>query len=175
MQNDPGVKVFCIGPKLAGFDDLNWIETAADEHEISAAMEKALGDGVIEGAVALHYPFPVGVTTIGKVFTPGKGKPCFVASSTGTSSPVRTEAMLRNAIYGIAVAKSAGVAEPTVGILNLDGAQTVLRALQKLRTTAADQLCRQHQKDGGAIFRGNDLLAGAADVCVTDTSPATSS
>lgn len=170
MQNDPGVKVFCIGPKLAGFDDLNWIETAADEHEISAAMEKALGDGVIEGAVALHYPVPVGVTTIGKVFTPGKGKPCFVASSTGTSSPVRTEAMLRNAIYGIAVAKSAGVAEPTVGILNLDGAQTVLRALQKLKDNGyginfADSI----RKDGGAIFRGNDLLAGAADVCVTDT------
>ncbi len=132
LPSDPGVKVFCIGPKLAGYEDLNWIETAADEHEISAAMEKALSDGTIEGAVALHYPFPVGVTTIGKVFTPGKGKPCFVASSTGTSSPVRTEAMLRNAIYGVAVAKSAGIPEPTVGVLNLDGAQTVLRALQTL-------------------------------------------
>ena len=95
QQNDPSVKVFCIGPKLEGYEDLNWIETAADEHEIAHAMEQALNDGVIAGAVALHYPFPVGVTTIGKVFTPGKGKPCFIASSTGTSSPVRTEAMLR--------------------------------------------------------------------------------
>ncbi|MDO5115026.1 MAG: glycine/sarcosine/betaine reductase complex component C subunit alpha [Synergistaceae bacterium] len=170
MQNDPSVKVFCIGPKLAGFEDLNWIETAANEQEISAAMEKALGDGIIEGAVALHYPFPVGVTTIGKVFTPAKGKPCFVASSTGTSSSVRTEAMLRNAIYGVAVAKSAGVAEPTVGVLNLDGAQTVLRALQKLKDNGYGiSFAESVRKDGGAILRGNDLLAGAADVCVTDT------
>ena len=132
MHNDPAIKVFCIGPKLEGYEDLDWIETPADEHAIAAAMEDALNDGIIEGAVALHYPFPVGVTTIGKVFTPGKGKPCYVASSTGTTSPVRTEAMLRNAIYGIAVAKSDGVPNPTVGVLNLDGAQTVLRALQKL-------------------------------------------
>ena len=37
MQNDPSVKVFCIGPKLAGYEDLNWVETAADEHEIGRA------------------------------------------------------------------------------------------------------------------------------------------
>ncbi|WP_281681286.1 glycine/sarcosine/betaine reductase complex component C subunit alpha [Synergistes jonesii] len=170
MQDDPTVKVFCIGPRLAGFEDLNWIETEPDEHAVSAAMEKALNDGVIEGAVALHYPFPVGVTTIGKIFTPGRGKPCFVASSTGTASPLRTEAMLRNAIYGIAVAKSAGVPDPKVGVLNLDGAQTVLRALQKLKENGygisfADSI----RKGGGAIFRGNDLLAGAGDVCVADT------
>ena len=170
QQNDPSVKVFCIGPKLEGYEDLNWIETAADEHEIAHAMEQALNDGVIAGAVALHYPFPVGVTTIGKVFTPGKGKPCFIASSTGTSSPVRTEAMLRNAIYGISVAKAAGVPNPKVGILNLDGAQTVLRALQKLKDNGYNiEFAESIRKDGGAIFRGNDLLAGAGDVCVTDT------
>ena len=28
QQNDPSVKVFCIGPKLEGYEDLNWIETA---------------------------------------------------------------------------------------------------------------------------------------------------
>ncbi len=170
MQNDPAIKVFCIGPKLEGYEDLSWIETAADEHEISAAMEKALNDGTIEGAVALHYPFPVGVTTIGKVFTPGKGKPCFVASSTGTSSSVRTEAMLRNALYGIAVAKADGVPNPTVGVLNLDGAQTVLRALQKLKDNGYEiNFADSIRKDGGAIFRGNDILAGAGDVCITDT------
>lgn len=170
MQDDPTVKVFCIGPRLAGFEDLNWIETEPDEHAVSAAMEKALNDGVIEGAVALHYPFPVGVTTIGKIFTPGRGKPCFVASSTGTASPLRTEAMLRNAIYGIAVAKSAGVTDPKVGVLNLDGAQTVLRALQKLKENGYEiSFADSIRKGGGAIFRGNDLLAGAGDVCVADT------
>ena len=170
MHNDPAIKVFCIGPKLEGYEDLNWIETPADEHIIAAEMEKALSDGIIEGAVALHYPFPVGVTTIGKVFTPGKGRPCYVASSTGTSSPVRTEAMLRNAIYGIAVAKSDGVPQPKVGVLNLDGAQTVLRALQKLADAGYEiHFADSIRKDGGAILRGNDLLAGAADVCVNDT------
>lgn len=170
MQDDPTVKVFCIGPRLAGFEDLNWIETEPDEHAVSAAMEKALNDGVIEGAVALHYPFPVGVTTIGKIFTPGRGKPCFVASSTGTASPLRTEAMLRNAIYGIAVAKSAGIPAPKVGVLNLDGAQTVLRALQKLKESGYEiSFADSIRKGGGAIFRGNDLLSGAGDVCVTDT------
>jgi len=170
MQDDPTVKVFCIGPRLAGFEYLNWIETEPDEHAVSAAMEKALNDGVIEGAVALHYPFPVGVTTIGKIFTPGRGKPCFVASSTGTASPLRTEAMLRNAIYGIAVAKSAGVTDPKVGVLNLDGAQTVLRALQKLKENGYEiNFADSIRKGGGAIFRGNDLLAGAGDVCVADT------
>ncbi|MDO4988810.1 MAG: glycine/sarcosine/betaine reductase complex component C subunit alpha [Synergistes sp.] len=170
MQNNPLVKVICIGPKLDGYEDLQWIETSADEHAVSAAMEDAISCGTIAGAVALHYPFPVGVTTIGKVFTPAKGKPCFIASSTGTASPVRTEAMLRNAIYGIAAAKSAGIAAPSVGVLNLDGAQTVLRALQKLKENGYDiKFAESIRKDGGAILRGNDLLAGAADVCVTDT------
>ena len=78
--------------------------------------------------------------------------------------------MLRNAIYGIAVAKSAGIPEPTVGVLNLDGAQTVLRALQKLKDNGYGiNFAESIRKDGGAILRGNDLLAGAADVCVTDT------
>ena len=133
-------------------------------------MEKALNDKTIAGAVALHYPFPLGVTTIGKVVTPAKGKPCFIASSTGTSSPNRVEAMVRNALYGIAAAKADGVKNPTVGILNLDGAQTVLRSLQKLKDNGYDiHFGESIRADGGAILRGNDLLAGAVDVCVNDT------
>lgn len=170
MENDPTVKVRPIGPIVKGYEHLDWIETAADEHEIARAMETALSDGTISGAVALHYPFPVGVTTIGKVVTPGKGKPCFIASSTGTSSVNRLEAMLRNAIYGISVAKANGIANPKVGVLNLDGAQTVLRALQKLADNGYDiTFGSSIRKDGGAILRGNDLLAGAVDVAVMDT------
>ena len=33
MENDPSVKVRPIGPKVAGYEHLDWIETAADEHE----------------------------------------------------------------------------------------------------------------------------------------------
>ena len=170
MQNDPTVNVVAIGPKTEGFKDIQWIETPACETDISKAMEEALKDGRISGAVALHYPFPLGVTTIGKVLTPAKAKPCFIASSTGTSSSNRVEAMVRNAIYGIAAAKADGIASPTVGILNLDGAQTVQRALQKLCENGYPiTFGSSMRKDGGAILRGNDLLAGSVDVCVTDT------
>lgn len=46
---------------------MDWIETPDCEADIAAAMEKALdskGADALEGAVALHYPFPVGVTTM---------------------------------------------------------------------------------------------------------------
>lgn len=170
MNNDPYLRVVLIGPKISGYDDMEWIETPACDADIAHAMEKALDNGMIAGAVALHYPFPLGVTTIGKVLTPARAKPCFIASSTGASSANRVDAMLRNAIYGIAAAKADGIADPTVGILNLDGAQTVLRALQKLSAGGYKiNFGTSIRKDGGAILRGNDLLAGAVDVCVTDT------
>ena len=170
MQNDPSVNVVPIGPKVEGFGQMEWIETPACESDISKAMEDALEKGIISGAVALHYPFPLGVATIGKVLTPARAKPCFIPSSTGTSSSSRVEAMLRNAIYGIAVAKADGIVAPTVGILNLDGAQTVLRALQKLSEGGYPiKFGSSMRKEGGVILRGNDLLAGSVDVCVTDT------
>ena len=170
MQNDPSVNVVPIGPKVEGFEQMEWIETPACESDISKAMEDALEKGIISGAVALHYPFPLGVATIGKVLTPARAKPCFIASSTGTSSSNRVEAMVRNAIYGIAAAKADGIAVPTVGILNLDGAQTVLRALQKLSEGGYPiTFGASMRKEGGPILRGNDLLAGSVDVCVTDT------
>ena len=170
MHNDPSVNVVPIGPKVEGFEQMEWIETPACESDISKAMEDALDKGIISGAVALHYPFPLGVTTIGKVLTPARAKPCFIASSTGTSSSNRVEAMVRNAIYGIAAARADGIVSPNVGILNLDGAQTVLRALQKLSEGGYPiTFGSSMRKEGGAILRGNDLLAGSVDVCVTDT------
>ncbi len=172
QQAAAGLHVVMIGPKLAGFDDLEWIETEETDCEarIGEAMEKALKDKRIDGAVALHYPFPMGVTTIGRVMTPGRGKDMLVASSTGSSASQRTEAMLKNAILGIAVAKALGKAEPKVGILNVEGAQTVLRALSQLKESGYEVAYGESvRKDGGTILRGNDLLAGAVDICVTDT------
>jgi betaine reductase len=94
----------------------------------------------------------------------------FIASTTGTSATSRIEAMVFNALYAIAVAKSTGIENPTVGILNLDGAQTVYRCLRELAEKGYD-ICfgESVRKDGGAVLRGNDILAGAVDVCVTDT------
>lgn len=164
------IQVVMIGPKRGKAQGLEWIETAGDEQAVAQGMEKAIEDGSIDGAVALHYPFPLGVTTVGRVLTPARGKPMFIASTTGTSATSRIEAMVFNALYAIAVAKSTGIENPTVGILNLDGAQTVYRCLRELAEKGYD-ICfgESVRKDGGAVLRGNDIIAGAVDVCVTDT------
>lgn len=172
QRENPGLSVVMIGPRTPGYEELDWIETEETDCEarIAEAMEKALTEKRIDGAVALHYPFPLGVTTIGRVVTPGRGRDMLVASTTGSSSSQRTEAMVLNAVYGIAVAKALGKENPTVGILNVEGAQTVFRALSQLREKGYKVTYGESvRKDGGAVLRGNDLLAGAVDVCVTDT------
>ena len=120
--------------------------------------------------MALHYPFPLGVTTVGRVLTPGTGKPLFMASCTGMSAAHRQEAMLRNAILGVAVAKALGITCPSVGVLNLDAAPQVLRALNRMAEKGYPlNLGQSVRGDGGSLLRGNDLLCGAVDVCVADT------
>ncbi len=169
-ENSSRIEVVMIGPRIPGFEKLSWIETEPCEEDVSEAMEKALADGRISGAVALHYPFPLGVTTIGRVMTPGRGKPMIIASSTGTSATGRVEAMVRNALYGVATAKALGIENPSVGILNVDGAQIVHKALSRLKDKGYSlSFGASVRKDGGAVLRGNDILAGAVDVCVTDT------
>ncbi|SDX63311.1 Fatty acid/phospholipid biosynthesis enzyme [Acetomicrobium thermoterrenum DSM 13490] len=170
QQQYPFIKVVMIGPRVKGFDDLEWIETDDCEADIQNAMEKALKEGSIKGAVALHYPFPLGVATVGMIHAPAKGKPLIISTSTGTSSANRVEAMVLNAIYGIAVAKARGIKKPEVGILNVDGAQMVYRSLRKLAEGGYDiTFGSSVRSDGGPILRGNDLIAGSVDVCVTDT------
>jgi len=164
------VQPVMVGPRVAGFEELEWIETSEGEADISGGLEAALKDGRVAAAVALHFPFPLGVATIGRVVTPARGKAMIVAATTGTSSANRGEAMLRNALYGIATAKALGIAAPTVGILNVDTAQPVFRALSRMAEKGYPvQFGSSVRKDGGAVLRGNDILAGAVDVCVTDT------
>ena len=168
LSNSANVIPVMIGPKVEGYEDLEYIE--CEECEIPARLEEAVKNGEVDGAVAMHFPFPLGVTTIGRVFTPGRGRPMLLASTTGTSSTVRGEAMLRNAVYGIAVAKSLGIANPTVGILNVDTAQPVFRALSRMKEKGyAITFGESTRADGGSVLRGNDILTGAVDVCVTDT------
>ena len=169
LAEDARLQVVTIGARVPGYDNLEWIETPNRDAD-TEAMESAVADGRIDGAVALHYPFPLGVTTVGRVLTPARGRPLLIASSTGMSATSRTEAMLRNAVYGIAVARALGMAKPVVGILNLDGAASVQRSLVHLaeRGYAVD-FGASVRADGGALLRGNDLLAGAVDVCVCDT------
>lgn len=134
-------------------------------------MEKLLASGDLASAVTLHYPFPIGVATVGRVVTPGRGREMFLATTTGTAAADRVEAMVRSAIYGVACAKAAGIAEPTLGVLNLEGAPQVEKILGRLSEGgyASVKWATSGRADGGAIMRGNDVLGGTPDVLVTDS------
>lgn len=160
-------EIVLIGPK--GDTGLETIE-ANTEEEMYRKMEELLDQKYIQACVTMHYDFPVGVSTVGKVVTPGYGKEMFLATTTGTASAHRAEAMVKNALYGIITAKAMGIEEPTVGILNLDGARQVERALKELNSNGYKiNFAESSRADGGAVMRGNDLLGGTADVMITDT------
>ena len=133
-------------------------------------MEELLDSGELDACVTMHYTFPIGVSTVGRVVTPGRGREMFIATTTGTSGTDRVENMMKNAVYGIAAAKACGVSRPSVGILNVDGARQVERALRKLDGNGyAVRFAESARADGGAVMRGNDLLMGVPDVMVCDT------
>ncbi|QXM05639.1 glycine reductase [Crassaminicella indica] len=159
--------IVLIGPKVDTYLEIVEVESEKDMHK---KMEELLDSGYIKACVTMHYSFPVGVSTVGRVITPGYGKEMFIGTTTGTSSVNRTEAMVKNALYGIITAKAMGIENPTVGILNVDGARQVERALKELRDNGYNiNFAESMRSDGGVIMRGNDLLAGTADVMVTDT------
>lgn len=161
------VEVVLIGPKAD--TDLEQFECNT-EAEVQSKLEELLDSGYISACVTMHYSFPIGISTVGRVVTPGKGKEMFLATTTGTSSPHRTEAMVINAISGIATAKAMGIARPKVGILNLDGARQAERILTQLGEGGYDINFSESQRaDGGVVMRGNDLLMGTPDVMVMDT------
>ena len=142
----------------------------ADDEEGHAKMDELLNSGEIDGAVTMHYPFPIGVSTVGRVITPARGKEMFVATTTGTSSSDRIEGMILNAIYGIITAKASGIANPTVGILNVDGARQTEMALKEIAEAGYPiTFCESSRADGGCVLRGNDVLQGTPDVLVTDS------
>lgn len=141
-----------------------------DEEEGHKKMEEMLKSGEVDGAVTMHFPFPIGVSTVGRAITPAKGKEMYVATTTGTASTDRVEAMIKNAIYGIIAAKSCGKTNPTVGILNVDGARQTEIALKQLQEKGYDiTFAESGRSDGGCVMRGNDALQGSADVLVCDS------
>jgi len=160
-------EVLLIGPKV---DTKLQVVEANSEEEMHKKMEELLDSGCIEACVTMHYNFPIGVSTVGRVVTPGKGKELFIATTTGTSSPHRTEAMVKNALYGIIAAKATGIKAPTVGILNVDGARQVERALKELTANGYTiNFTESGRSDGGTVMRGNDLLTGTPDIMIQDT------
>jgi hypothetical protein len=159
--------IVLIGPKVE--TNLEVAE-AATETEMYRKMEELLDKKYIKACVTMHYDFPIGVSTVGKVITPGCGKEMYLATTTGTAAVNRVEAMIKNALYGIITAKAMGEKKPTVGILNLDGARQAERALRELKANGYDiNFAESGRADGGSVMRGNDLLGGSCDVMVMDT------
>ena len=140
------------------------------EDEAHKVMEEMLSSKQVDAAVTMHYPFPIGVSTVGRIITPGTGREMFIATTTGTSSTDKVESMVKNAIYGIITAKACGIKNPTVGILNIDGARQTEIALNKLKKQGYDiNFTESRRSDGGAVMRGNDILTGSCDVMVMDS------
>lgn len=161
-----------IDATVIGSMTIEGVTTAFVENEDQAhkKMEELLDKDEIDACVTMHYPFPIGVSTVGRIVTPGKGKEMFIATTTGTSSTDKVEGMVKNAIYGIITAKACGIKNPTVGILNVDGARQTEIALTKLKEQGYDiNFAASQRADGGAVMRGNDLLMGSADVMVMDS------
>ena len=162
-----GIHVVYIGTRTHA--EIEWIQ-AGTEQEAHARMDELLASKQVDGAVTMHYQFPIGVATIGRVPTPGKGREVFLATTTGTTSVRRVDALLQNTVLGIASAKACGVERPTVGILNLDGARQTEAALRQLQQNGyAIDFAQSGRADGGCIMRGNDLLSGVCDVMVCDS------
>ena len=142
----------------------------ADDEEGHKKMEEMLKNGEIDGAVTMHFPFPIGVSTVGRCVTPATAKEMFIANTTGTSSTDRIEGMFKNAVYGIIAAKACGIANPTVGILNVDGARQTEKALKQLQENGYPiAFAESGRADGGCVMRGNDILQASPDIMVTDS------
>ena len=166
-KNNPDLDIVLIGGKeVQGFKQF----PAASLEEAHKEMERLFKEGTIKACVTMHYNFPMGVSTVGKVVTPGRGREMIIATTTGTTDTNRYKAMLLNAIGGIAVAKASGIANPTVGLLNIDGIAVIEKALNKLKDKGYKvQYTESGRADGGVRMRGNDLLQGTPDVMVCDT------
>jgi hypothetical protein len=167
QRKHTNIRVVAIGPK--GSTSLPVVEANTEEEQRST-METLLKSGEIDACVTMHYNFPLGVTTIGRVIAPATGREMLIASTTGMSAGNRTEAMHKNAILGVAVAKGLGIENPEVGILNVDGALTTERSLRDLEKEGyAINWAASKRAGGQAVMRGNDALTGACDVLVTDS------
>ena len=164
---EAGVDVYYIGTLE---DPAVTTVHVADDEEGHAKMDELLDSGEIDGAVTMHYPFPIGVSTVGRSITPAFGREMFIANTTGTSSGDRIEGMILNAIYGIITAKASGIENPTVGILNVDGARQCELALKELAENGYPiTFAESSRADGGCVLRGNDVLRGTPDILVTDS------
>lgn len=162
----PLFDIVVVGEPLEGFESYD----ACGDDEVARVLEDLFSKNIIQGAVTMHYPFPIGVSTVGKIITPASGREVYLATTTGTANTKREKAMILNAINGIIAAKAEGIKNPTVGILNIEGARVVEKKLKELVKNGFEiNFATSKRSDGGSIMRGNDLVAGTPDVMVCDS------
>lgn len=162
-----GISIVYIGSMSSSLMDCRFAQCEADVHNI---MNELLKSDTVQSAVTMHYPFPIGISTVGKLNAVGSGLPFYLASTTGTTATNRVEALVRNAICGIVAAKAGGLQNPSLGILNLDGARQAEGILRKLNEKGyAIRFAESMRADGGVVLRGNDILNGSADIVVCDS------
>ena len=150
MAASRGVDVYYIGTLTA---EAVTTVPVANEEEGHKKMEQMVESGEVDGAVTMHFPFPIGVSTVGRAVTPARGREMFIANTTGTSAAERIEAMIRNTIAGIITAKACGIKNPTVGILNVDGARQCEGALKELQANGYDiHFAESSRADGGCVM-----------------------
>ena len=77
-----GIDVYYIGTLEA--EGVTTVKVANDE-EGHDKMEEMLKNGEVDAAVTMHFPFPIGVSTVGRCVTPATAKEMFIANTTGTS------------------------------------------------------------------------------------------
>ncbi|KYH34666.1 glycine/sarcosine/betaine reductase complex component C subunit alpha [Clostridium tepidiprofundi DSM 19306] len=160
-------EIVLIGSKVDCDFELVEVENAEEGHK---KMVEMLESGELDGCVTQHFDFPIGVSTVGKVVTPGKGRDMIISTTTGTTSTNRVEGMVINAISGLATAKAMGIKNPKLGILNIEGARQTERILKEIQANGYEfEFSNSLRADGGAVMRGNDLLAGTPDVMVCDS------
>ncbi|RQD69653.1 MAG: glycine reductase [Tindallia sp. MSAO_Bac2] len=160
-------EVVLIGPRqktdLLQFDAVN-------EEQAHRKMETMLDHGIIDACITTHYTYPIGVASVGKMTTLGHGRQIYLATTSGTSAINRGAAMTLNALYGIIVAKTMGNENPTVGILNVEGARQVEKALIQLNERGYPiRFAESMRSESGCIMRGNDIIAGTPDILVQDS------
>lgn len=166
-EQNQDLDVKLIGPEVQ--TSLEIIKTKDDTKAAHEKMEKLLSQGRIDAAVTLHYSFPLGTATIGKVTTPN-GEDMLISTTTGTTSSNRIEGLVKNGIVGIATAKANGIQKPKVGILNIDGARECERILKELQKNEYDiYFAESIRSESGAIMRGNDVLNSTPDILVCDS------
>lgn len=167
QKANPDLEVVLLGRRVE--TSLEILE-AGDEKAAHELMDQLLENRSLDAAVTMHYSFPIGVATVGRVVTPARGKEMFLATTTGTAATEQAAAMFKNTIYGIAVAKACGNPAPTVGILNIGGARQLERALTALKDKGYPlELAESARSEGGIVMRGNDLLLGGPDIMVQDS------